>query len=90
MIKNPKEGKPCQFLYQHETRKKDFFSYPGLACDLSCKTCGFNPEEQERRVKTGKFVMREIKHDLHDDFGNVVGSVTNNCMVLKFKRRKLC
>lgn len=46
---------PCS--YEGENMQGDSVTlYPGVDCGYSCETCGWNPYEVERRMKTGKWL----------------------------------
>ena len=40
---------PCRFLDEDGKTK-----YPAVDCAYVCETCGWNPDEAERRKKVGK------------------------------------
>lgn len=42
----------CRFLLDEDGKEK--LIAPGVNCSLNCDTCGWNPEEQERRLTQGR------------------------------------
>lgn len=47
---------PCHFTRWDDVKNKDVPDVPAVNCNRNCMTCAWNPEEAERRLKTGKFV----------------------------------
>ena len=41
-------------------------------CDKKCDTCGWNPEEQKRRIETGSFKPVHTRRGWDEDTGNVI------------------
>ena len=88
MITNPKREMkaPCRFTYSGEKTMND--SYPDVNCSYNCESCGWNPEEQKRRLKKGHFEKRIKTLELHDDaFKEVVATVTEEVNTFIFPRR---
>ena len=50
------KGKPCKFVYHDEEKGDTPMKKADVICDRHCGRCGFNPAEQERRLKDGHFV----------------------------------
>ena len=49
---------PCLYLRFNERKQKDELIYPSVNCDHDCEHCGWNPDEHERRIRTGKCIVR--------------------------------
>ncbi len=49
------KNKPCIFYGEGENGKYGHMK-PAVNCTKNCVTCGWNPLEQERRLKEGHFV----------------------------------
>ena len=49
------KGAPCVFFEWDEKKQETKAYHPAVSCDMNCASCGFNPKEQERRLKTGVF-----------------------------------
>lgn len=45
---------PCLYLGFNEVTQKDQLFYPTVRCDFDCEHCGWNHDEQKRRIRTGK------------------------------------
>lgn len=56
---------PCIFQYWSETRKRFFDSVPAVDCSGDCVHCGWNPDEQERRLRTGVLCKHDKTLTLH-------------------------
>ena len=41
-------------------------------CDRKCGSCGWNPDEQKRRLKTGEFKPVHTRKGWDDETGNVI------------------
>lgn len=54
---------PCGFEEWDERKRRTDIRYPSVDCDHFCQMCGWNPKEQERRLKTGKFVPRKTRRN---------------------------
>ena len=50
-----KKNKTCIFEGVEENGKKATMK-PAVNCNKKCESCGWNPEEQARRLKEGRFV----------------------------------
>ena len=75
---------PCKTYLPNEKGGLTW-SKPKIMCAKKCASCGWNPEEQERRLKTGKIDERTVTHVLHNDLGEAVSIITKPCKVLTFK-----
>ena len=51
-----REWLPCAFPEFNEKNQKKHHAVPGVNCIYECATCGWNPEEQKRRLKEGRLV----------------------------------
>ena len=81
-------GAPCGSMVFNKTSGKYKMLFASVRCNYKCETCGFNPEEQRRRLNEGHYVTETITHELHDDkMTKVVDRITKPCRILKFKRR---
>lgn len=49
---------PCVMVCYDEVKRKDELRKPNVYCSFACDRCGWNPEEAQRRMETGKFVKR--------------------------------
>lgn len=58
----------------------------GVCCDGLCALCGYNPAEQKRRLKEGRFQYATMVHYLHDDSGKLVHTARQLCKQLVFKK----
>lgn len=45
---------PCLFWEWNPKKVKADVCYPQVNCNMNCKSCGWNPEEQNRRLNEGK------------------------------------
>ncbi len=52
--KRKDEGAPCRYLGWNEVTGKEQMFFPTVTCDHDCEHCGWNPDEQVRRMRTGK------------------------------------
>lgn len=59
---------------------------PGVICSYACESCGFNPSEQKRRLKTGRFEMAYMRNILHNDKDKPIHTARNLCKRLIFKK----
>lgn len=48
---------PCAYLSYNEVNKRDELRAPSVDCTMGCDSCGWNPREAERRMKTGVWVL---------------------------------
>ena len=48
--------KPCTFTRRDEETGKISTDTADVICSQKCASCGFNPAEARRRIRTGKFV----------------------------------
>lgn len=48
--------KPCTFTRRDEETGKISTDTADVICSQKCASCGFNPAEARRRMKTGEFV----------------------------------
>lgn len=91
MVTNPKRDiqAPCRYEYLTDSKElKD--TYPDVNCSLNCKTCGWNPEEKQRRLTEGRFETRVKTLELHDDKGKeVIATITEPLNTLVFPRREI-
>ena len=55
---------PCLFVFRNERGKEELVK-PVKKCDSNCRYCGFNPEEQKRRLEKGHFIRDGIAVILH-------------------------
>ena len=46
---------PCLCEVPNEETGKLEHGYPAVNCAFGCDVCGWNPEEKERRLRTGKW-----------------------------------
>lgn len=46
---------PCGYLGVNRKGEPER-KYPGVDCYYDCDSCGWNPKEAERRMKTGKWI----------------------------------
>lgn len=69
---------PCMFEQDGMLRK------PAVNCSKRCEKCAWNPKEQERRKNQGHVEQEAKSHNLHNDDGDVVHTVTEICNVLHF------
>ena len=46
---------PCRFLFGNENGSKSLRA-ASVDCTMKCAACGWNPEERERRMLTGRMV----------------------------------
>ena len=79
---------PCGFLTWNEAAQDWETVFPNINCKFKCDGCGFAYAEQERRLATGKTRKRKVTHDLTDEDGNVVHSVTNMVETLYFTKEE--
>lgn len=49
---------PCHFIRWDEVKNKDVPDVPAVNCARNCASCPWNPEEAQRRLKTGEFITR--------------------------------
>lgn len=56
-MENPKAAinAPCGH-YSVNRKNEPKLEYPSVFCGLDCDYCGWNPKEQERRLKEGRWV----------------------------------
>ena len=80
---------PCGYMTFNKTLGKYKMLFASVRCNYKCETCGFNPEEQRRRLNEGHFVTQTITHELwNDSHTKVEDRITKPCKILKFKRRE--
>lgn len=74
---------PCKL----DRSDKEMVKRRPIRCAIvECGSCGFNPAERDRRLKTGHFVTHTVHHSLHDDMGEVVESISREVRTLVFKK----
>lgn len=61
----------------------------GVCCDGLCDLCGFNPAEQKRRLKEGRFQYATMVHYLHDENGKLQHTARQLCKQLLFTKGEL-
>ena len=59
---------PCAFTVFRRGKMKK--ARPAVDCREFCDYCGFNPQEQERRMRGGRF--REVGHRFNAETGKLV------------------
>ena len=59
---------PCVFTVFRRGKMKK--ARPAVICDEFCDFCGFNPKEQARRLRCGRF--REVAHKFNAETGKLV------------------
>ena len=71
-------------------RKKGKTYVPDVGCLISdkCKSCGFNPKEQKRRVKEGTRKYVPVLSVRHNELGEVISRINGDCMTITFKKRE--
>ena len=77
---------PCG-VEMWDTYEREFRTeYPAVRCEYKCDFCGFNPNEQTRRLTEGKVFNITKTHKLRDEHGTVVDVITNNCKTIHFTK----
>ena len=58
------EDRPCLYLEKNKEKGGFEICAPAVDCSFNCSSCGWNPEERERRMKTGGWVFDEngVRH----------------------------
>lgn len=51
-----KKGFPCSRMAWNEVKQRDELQRAAVICNFRCGSCGFNPQEQKRRLREGRFV----------------------------------
>jgi len=81
-----KEKRDCPCVTEKLNRKGEKVrSVPSVLCDYDCGRCGWNPEEVQRRLATGKFVVETKTLPLRDDDGEIVDTITGTVKTLHFR-----
>lgn len=75
---------PCSTSLWDKEKREFEQNYPSVNCRFNCWNCGFNPEEQARRLTTGRFDEHVVSHDLHNDDGDVVHTITRKVKTLHY------
>lgn len=47
---------PCSRMAWNEVKQRDEMQRASVICNYRCDFCGFNPKEQKRRMREGRFV----------------------------------
>ena len=58
-MKEYRRPKPCDFIVRQEDGTEKIV-HPAVDCDKHCETCGWNPEEQTRRLEQGSIRSGQI------------------------------
>ena len=58
---------PCVYYEIDEKKHRMSQMYPSVNCNHICETCGWNPQEKERRLKTGKFCSKLYRKNAETD-----------------------
>ena len=72
-MKEIRRPKPCEYIVRKEDGTEKLVR-PCVDCDKHCETCGWNPEEQQRRlelgiIRTGPAVVIRIYSGENDNRG---------------------
>lgn len=58
-----KKKVPCEMTTYSNDLRRVIREKPCVTCDFRCGTCGWNPAEQRRRLRTGVWIKRKgISH----------------------------
>ena len=50
---------PCSTMVWSEVQKRDVPTKASVYCRENCGSCGFNPDEQARRLREGRFITNK-------------------------------
>lgn len=61
-----------------------------VSCDHKCDSCGWNPDEQKRRLETGEFKPVHTRRGWDDETGNVIEvTLPEGTRQLVFKKKEV-
>ena len=67
---------PCMYESRNKKGEKQM-KKPAVDCDFNCPYCGWNPEEQKRRLEKGRFTKDEpVLVHVYADEDDKVGEMT--------------
>lgn len=75
---------PCLFWEWNPQKAKADVCYPQVNCNMNCKNCGWNPEEQNRRLSEGK--MQPLTARKNIDTEELIFLENVNRLVFKKRR----
>ena len=54
---------PCVYFEVNMRKGSCDNAYPSVQCIYQCDSCGWNPKEKERRMKTGKWKQAGVREN---------------------------
>lgn len=83
----PQKTEPRRWPCGLDDSDKEKVKRRPIRCTLKeCRSCGFNPAERDRRLRTGHFMAHTVTHSLHDDMGETVETIMKEVRTLRFAK----